>query len=128
MPAGSVSGKIRPRLRIEHAQPHDLHARNREGELAFVVGVGRIEQHHRVAGIEQRAEQIVRELRAAHADRDVLGAEPRHAEEVLLESRDLLAAFHVAERGRVAAALVEQVRVRDDRFVGLPELIRAPSD
>ena len=66
----------------------------------------------------------MRQLRAAHADRDVLGAEARHAEQVLLEARDLLAAFHVAERRGVAAALVEQLGVRHDRFVGLPELIR----
>ena len=122
--AGRIGlGQVRPRLRIEHAQPHDLHAGDGEGQLPFVVGVGRIEQHHRVARIEQRAEQVVRELRAAHADGDVLGAQPRHAEEVLLESRDLLAAFHVAERRGVAAALVEQIRVGDDRLVGLPELL-----
>ena len=50
-------------------------ARHGERELPFVVRVGRIQQHHGVARIEQRAEQIVRQLRAAHADRDVLGAE-----------------------------------------------------
>ena len=115
--------QVCPRVGIEHAQAHHLDAGRREGQLPFVVGVGGIQQHDRVAGIEQRAEQIVRQLRAAHADGDVLSGQPRHAENVLLEPRDLLAALQVAERRRVAAALVEQVGVRHHRLVGQPEFL-----
>ena len=79
---------IAPGGRVQHRQAHDLDARRHEGELAFVVGVGRIEQHHGIARIEQRAEEIVGQLRAAEADGDVLGADPRHGEQVLLEARD----------------------------------------
>jgi hypothetical protein len=53
----------------------------------------------------------VGELRAAEPDRDVFGAKPRHAEEVLFETRDLLAALHVAQRRGVRAALVKQFGV-----------------
>ena len=81
---------IRPRRRVEDREADDAHARRHERELALVVGVGRIEQHHRVAGIDQRAEQIVGQLGAAQADGDVFRTEPRHAEEVGLEAGDLL--------------------------------------
>ena len=103
---------VGPGRRVEHRQPDDLHARRHERQLAFVVGVGRVEQHHRVARIDQRPEQVVGELGAAQADGDVLRAEPRHAEEMRLEAGDLLAAGEVAERGGVGAALVEEVRGR----------------
>ena len=116
--------QVRPGLRVEHAQAHDLYAGHREGELAFVVGVSGIEQHHGVARIQQRAEQVVSELRAPHADGDVLGADSWHAEEVFFKSRDLLAAFHVTECRGVATTLVEEVRVFDDGRVGLPEFVR----
>ena len=42
------------------------------------------------------------QLRAARADGDVLGAEARHAEQMRVESRELLAAVDVAERGGIA--------------------------
>jgi hypothetical protein len=108
-------------VRIEHTQADDVDVTGGKGDLPFVVGVRGIEQQHRVAGIEQRAKDIVRQLRAAHADGDVLGSEPGNAEQMLLEPRDLLAAFHVAERCGVRAALVKQLAVRHDVEVGLPE-------
>ena len=117
---------VGPRRRVEHRQPHDPRSRRHEGELAFVVGVGGIEQHHRVARVHQRAEQVVGELGAAEPDRDVLGAEARHAEEVGLEARDLLAAGQVAEGGGVGAALVERLGIADDVLVGAAERRPAP--
>ena len=96
-------------------------ARHGERELPFVIRVGRIHQQDGVARIEQRAKQIVRELRAAGADRDVLGAETRHAEQVRVESRELLPALDVAKRCRVATALVKRRSVRDDLEIRLPQ-------
>jgi hypothetical protein len=51
----------------------------------------------------------------------VFGSQVLHAEQVLFKTRDLLAAFPVAKRGRIGAAAVEQIGVRGDRLVGLPE-------
>ena len=68
--------QVRPGLRIHHAQPDDPRAWHRKGQLPFVVRVRRIHQHHGVAGIEQRAEQVVGQLRAAGADGHVFRSEP----------------------------------------------------
>jgi hypothetical protein len=66
----------------------------------------------------------VGELRAPHADADVLRAEPLHAEQVLLEARDGRAAFDLAQRGGVAAAPVEERGIGSDLDVRFPELLR----
>jgi hypothetical protein len=116
--------QVAPGGRVDDSQPDDVGAGRREGELALVVGVGRIQQQHRVARIHERAEQVVRQLRAAHPDGDVLRAQARDAEERRLELRDLLSALEVAERGGVPAAPVEERRVADHLDVGLPEVLR----
>jgi hypothetical protein len=116
--------QVRPGLRIHHAQAHDLRAGDRKRQLAFVVGVGRIHQQDRVARVEQRAKQVVRQLRAAGANGDVFRAEPWDVEQVRLEPRQLLAAVQVAERRSIGAAAMKGGRIADDLRVGLPQTFR----
>ncbi len=90
--------------------------------MVVVPGGHRVD--HGVARIQQRAEDVVRQLCAAGADGDMLGAEPGHIEQMCLEPRQLLAAFEVAERRRVATALVEGGLVVHDLRERAPQPFR----
>ncbi len=122
--SGSVRGRYDQVAGFDDRERHDPRAGHREGELALVVRVGRVEQQNRIARVEERAQQVVRELRAAEADGDVRRSEVAHAEEVRLERRDLLAAVVHPERRAVAAAPVKQRLVAGDVLIDPAKRLR----